>query len=127
MKPSQIEKRIALLEKKYLDELQKLADEVLDKRIIPYCQKNKVSFMMINGVPRLANEANEYVALPKFMHNLFDISDSNGDKLLYQLSREFKFSGNIDFNKADEKHHEKKYANRSLGSLIFSPAFSMLR
>ncbi|ELW78174.1 MULTISPECIES: hypothetical protein [Acinetobacter] len=123
MTPSQIEKRIKKLESKYESDFEKLADEIFTKRIIPYCQDKKLSFMMINGFPRLVDQNDEYVQPPKFIINLFDITDSNGQRLLWQLTRDFKFREDVDFNKADHNHHDRIYKNRCLGSLVFSPAF----
>lgn len=124
MTPAKILNRINALQKQYEQELRNLADEVLKNRIIPFCQEHKLSFVMMNGLPRLVNESNEYVALPRFMHNLFELADEKGDRLMYWMN-DYKYSESIDFNEADIKHHEKVYANRSLGSLIFSPAFAL--
>lgn len=126
MTPSKILKKIESLEKKYSDDLKKLANEIMDKKIIPYCQEKRVSFLMMNGIPRLVDENNEYVDLPKFILNLYEVSDSNGDRILYYC-KDYKFSETVDFMKADQSHHDKKYANRELCSLIFSPAFGCLR
>lgn len=100
-----------------------MADEIFTKRIIPYCQDKKLSFMMINGIPRLVDQNDEYVQPPKFIVNLFDITDSNGQRLLWQLTRDFKFREDVDFNKADHNHHDRIYKNRCLGSLVISPVF----
>lgn len=126
MKPSQILKRLEKLEKQYFDQFTELADEVLESRIIPYCKEHRLSFVMMNGIPRFINQDNEYVKPPRFIHNLMEITDSHNNPILWQLSKDFKFSDDLDFNAADEKHHSKKYAGRSLVSLVFSPAFSAI-
>ncbi|NNP70423.1 hypothetical protein [Acinetobacter sp. Ac_5812] len=126
MTPAKIKKRIDAFQKQYEEELRNLAEEVLQNRIIPYCKEHKLSFVMMNGVPRLVNQSNEYVVLPKFMRNLFEVTDDHGDHLMYWMN-DFKFSDTTDFNEADEKHHKKAYTDRSLASLVFSPAFALLR
>ena len=119
MKPYQIKKQIELLEKQYQDSLSKLANKVLDERIIPYCKENRLSFNMVNGVPRLINENNEYVNLPKFIQNLQEISDEVGDLLIWKLTKSYKFSDVVNYDLADRKFHDAKYENRPLIYSIF--------
>ena len=85
MKPYQVRAQIERLEKNYRDELAALAQEVLEDRIIPYCDEHKLSFTMMNGIPRLVGENGEYVCLPQFMCNFMDIADSNGDHLMWYM------------------------------------------
>lgn len=107
----------------YEQEFEKLAMEVFHSRIVPYCQYNKLSFTMMNGIPRLINANNEYVTPPKFIVNIFDIEDNHGNKLLWQITESYKYNDSVDFNMADFKRHKRRYANRPLTSLIFSPFF----
>ena len=125
MTPSQIEKKIEKISEKYHLEMSNLADEVLHKKIIPYCDKHELSFFIINGIPSLVDKNNNYVSLPKFILNLYNICDENGNKFIYYMNDYNPLKHNL--LSADEKHFANKYKNRELGSLMFSPAFAMLK
>lgn len=122
-----IEKKLKALKKLYDDELTKLADAIFDEKIAPYCKERQLSFTLMNGIPRLVNLDNEYVKVPNFIVDLFEICDENGHCLMYASTKEYKFSEDVDFDKADTKNHEEQMKSRSLASLVFSPALGKMK
>lgn len=126
MIPSKLKKRIEKIQDKYNSEISQLANEVLYKKIIPFCNKNELSFFMINGIPRLVNKDDNYVPLPLFIKNLYEIHDKNGDNLMYFITEDYN-PFKYDLNLADRKNFNGKYKDRTLSSLIFSPAFQLLK
>lgn len=124
MTPSQITKKLKKLEADYIKQKELLARTVFEKRIVPYCQKHKLSFVMMNGIPRFTNANDEYVSLPKFMDSIIEISDSEGDCLMWYFDS-YKHNPTVDFNSADHKFWLSKNDTRPLGAIIFGLDFSM--
>lgn len=120
--PLNLNKRIERLVRSYERGLENLAMEVFHDRIIPYCEYNKLSFTMMDGIPRFVDSNNEYINPPKFITNLFNIEDEYGNKLLRKITESYKYDDSVDFNIAFFKQYEKDMlTNKTLAKIRYSP------
>jgi hypothetical protein len=87
----------------YLKEFENTAKNYFDEKIKPYCVKNKLSFSVMNGIPRMVNQENQYVRIPKIIENILDISDPEGIRIIWYLPN-YKYSEKADFNEADTNY-----------------------
>ena len=120
MMPSKINQRIEKIKKRYNDEMTALANEVLRSRIIPYCQKHCLSFAMLNGTPYLIDAKNNYVSVPKFIENLFEVDDQQYNRKLFYFIEDYKHSENFDLMLADQKHFKRKCQNEHASNSLYS-------
>lgn len=102
MTPKKLQAKLDKLEAEYEKAKEALAKEYFEKRIVPYCDEHKLSFTMMNGVPRFINLQSEYVSLPRFLSNIVDVSDSEGNRIMWDLP-EYKYSPEVCANQADHK------------------------
>lgn len=124
MKPYVVKSKLDSLLKSYMYELEKLADKMVEDRIIPYCKKNNLSFTMMNGFMRLVDKDDQYVELPQFMVNMYDIYDDMGNLLVHQISIEYKHKS-TDFNQVDIDNWKKRNSKKTLNESILGAMMAM--
>lgn len=106
--PKQVQEKLdKFYDNVYIKGLEEIAKEFFDQRIVPYCQKHQLSFTMMNGLPRFVDQGNNYVSLPRFMQNIVDISDREGNRLMWHMP-DYKHQPAVDFNTADSKFWNKR-------------------
>lgn len=57
---------------------------------------------MMNGVPRFINLKSEYVNVPKFTLNIVDVSDPEGNRIMWDFP-DYTYSPEVCANEADHK------------------------
>lgn len=102
MTPKVLQGKLDKLYAEYEKTKEVLAEEYFNKRIKPYCIENKLSFTMVNGLPRFINLQSEYVSTPKFIQNIVDVSDPEGNRIMWDFP-DYKYSPEVCANKADHK------------------------
>ena len=123
--PRKLQKLVDHLDAEYERRLRFLAQKLLNEHVIPVCERQKLSFTVMNGVPRFVGQSGNYVDVPEKLHEVFELCDCNGNRVFWYMS-DFKFSEEVDFNEADTRYFNERYKNKTLAELVFSPAFSML-
>lgn len=97
--------------------ISKIANDVLNNKIIPYCEEKKLSFMVVNGIPRLLDKNNHPVNLPNFMVRLYEITNEFGEYLVYQILKDAKYTPTTKVTKEYSNKgylHLTRNRNRSL-------------
>lgn len=120
--PKQIEIGMKKLHDQYRDMLQKYADEIMEKKIIPYLNDKQLSFCMMNGWPQVYDVNGDRKPLPKVLENLMEVCDPEGDKIAYYFNDYNPFKQN--FSDLDIADHRKKPTGQ-LCQYIFSPAMCL--
>ena len=120
-----LQKLVDHLDAEYERRLEFLAQKLLNEHVIPVCERQKLSFTVMSGVPRFVGQSGSYVDVPEKLLEVFELCDCNGNRVFWYMS-DFKFREDVDFNEADTRYFNERYKNKTLAELVFSPAFSML-
>ena len=123
--PRKLQKLVDHLDAEYKRRLEFLAQKLLNEHVIPVCERQKLSFTVMNGVPRFVGQSGDYVDVPKKLHEVFELCDCNGNRVFWYME-DFKFNEEVDFNEADTRYFNERYKNKTLAEIVFSPAFPML-
>ena len=60
-----LQKLVDHLDAEYKRRLEFLAQKLLNEYVIPVCERQKLSFTVMNGVPRFVGQSGDYVDVPK--------------------------------------------------------------